>query len=66
MRWIVQTSLRYRYLVIFLAVVLMAFGISRLRSSAVDVFPEFAPPKVEVQTLSTGLSASASRLTTSR
>ena len=59
MRWIVQTSLRYRYLVIFLAVVLMAFGISRLRSSAVDVFPEFAPPKVEVQTLSTGLSASA-------
>jgi CzcA family heavy metal efflux pump len=59
MRWIVQTSLRYRFLVIFLAVVLMAFGISRLRNSAVDVFPEFAPPKVEVQTLSTGLSASA-------
>ena len=25
MRWIVQTSLRYRYLVIFLAVVLMIF-----------------------------------------
>ena len=59
MRWIVQTSLRYRYLVIFLAVVLMIFGISRLRNSAVDVFPEFAPPKVEIQTLSTGLSASA-------
>jgi CzcA family heavy metal efflux pump len=59
MRWIVQTSLRYRYLVIFLAVVLMVFGVSRLRNSAVDVFPEFAPPKVEVQTLSTGLSASA-------
>jgi Cu/Ag efflux pump CusA len=57
MRWIVQTSLRYRYLVIFLAVVLMVFGIARLRNSAVDVFPEFAPPKVEVQTLSMGLSA---------
>jgi len=40
-------------------VVLMVFGISRLTNSAVDVFPEFAPPKVEVQTLSTGLSASA-------
>src|SRR5512134_1377128 len=57
MRWIVQTSLRYRYLVIFLAVVLMLFGIARLRNSAVDVFPEFAPPRVEVQTLSMGLSA---------
>jgi len=57
MRWIVQTSLRYRYLVIFLAVVLMIFGIARLRNSAVDVFPEFAPPKVEIQTLSMGLSA---------
>ena len=59
MRWIVAASLRYRYLIVFMAVVLMVFGISRLSNSAVDVFPEFAPPKVEVQTLSTGLSASA-------
>jgi len=59
MRWIVATSLRYRYLVVFLATVLMVFGLSRLKNSAVDVFPEFAPPKVEVQTLSMGLSASA-------
>jgi CzcA family heavy metal efflux pump len=58
MRWIVQTSLRYRYLIIFLAAVLMVLGIDRLRNSAVDVFPEFAPPKVEIQTLSMGLSAS--------
>ena len=57
MRWIVQTSLRYRYLVIFLAAVLMIVGIARLKDSAVDVFPEFAPPKVEIQTLSMGLSA---------
>jgi CzcA family heavy metal efflux pump len=59
MRSIVAASLRFRYLIVFLAVVLMVFGISRLTNSAVDVFPEFAPPKVEVQTLSTGLSASA-------
>src|ERR1044071_948260 len=59
MRSIVATSLCYRYLIVFMAVVLMVFGISRLKNSAVDVFPEFAPPKVEVQTLSTGLSASA-------
>ena len=57
MRWIVETSLRYRYLVIFLAVVLMIAGVARLRNSAVDVFPEFAPPRVEIQTLSMGLSA---------
>ena len=59
MRWIVQTSLRYRYLVVFAALVLMAFGVVRLGNSSVDVFPEFAPPKVEIQTLSMGLSASA-------
>jgi CzcA family heavy metal efflux pump len=59
MQWIVGISLRYRYLIVFLAVVLMIFGITRLRDSAVDVFPEFAPPRVEIQTLSVGLSASA-------
>src|SRR5574342_366806 len=59
MRWIVQTSLRYRYLIVFLGAVLMVFGITRLSNSSVDVFPEFAPPKVEIQTLSMGLSASA-------
>ena len=57
MRWIVQTSLRYRYLVVFFALVMMTVGIVRLRNSSVDVFPEFAPPKVEIQTISLGLSA---------
>ncbi len=65
MRWIVQTSLRYRYLIVFLAVALMVFGIARLKDSSVDVFPEFAPPKVEIQTLSLGLSpASVEELVT--
>jgi len=54
MRWIVQTSLRFRYLIVFLAVALMVFGIARLSNSSVDVFPEFAPPKVEIQTISSG------------
>ena len=58
MRWIVQTSLRFRYLIVFLAVALMVFGVARLSNSSVDVFPEFAPPKVEIQTLSLGLSPS--------
>src|SRR5512143_4178609 len=59
MRWIVQTSLRYRYLVVFIAAAIFIFGIIRLRNSSVDVFQEFAPPKVEVQTFSLGLSAAA-------
>ena len=59
MRWIVQTSLRYRYLTVFLAAALLIFGVSRLSKSAVDVFPEFAPPRVEIQTLSLGLSPAA-------
>lgn len=59
MRWIVAISLRFRHLVVFLAAALMIFGVTRLRNSSVDVFPEFAPPKVEIQTLSVGLSASA-------
>ena len=57
MRWIVATSLRYRYLVVFAAAVLMIFGIGQIRAMPVDVFPEFAPPRVEIQTPSIGLSS---------
>ncbi|MGB7874152.1 MAG: efflux RND transporter permease subunit [Anaerolineales bacterium] len=59
MRWIVQASLRYRFLIVFVAIAVMIFGIGRLSNSSVDVFPEFAPPKVEIQTLSLGLSAAS-------
>ena len=57
MRWIVATSLRYRYLVVFAAAVLMIFGIGTIRAMPIDVFPEFAPPRVEIQTPSIGLSS---------
>jgi CzcA family heavy metal efflux pump len=57
MRWIVEKSLKYRYLVIFMAGALVVFGISRIRTMPVDVFPEFAPPRVEIQTPSLGLSS---------
>jgi CzcA family heavy metal efflux pump len=57
MRWIVATSLRYRYLVVFVAAVLIIFGIGQIRAMPVDVFPEFAPPRVEIQTPSLGLSS---------
>src|SRR5215213_6799362 len=58
MRWTVASSLRYRYLVVALGVLTMALGIITLPSSRVDVFPEFAPPRVVVQTACLGLSTS--------
>jgi CzcA family heavy metal efflux pump len=58
MRWIVGTSLKFRFIVVAFAVAMMGFGIVQLRDTPVDVFPEFAPPRVEVQTACLGLSAS--------
>lgn len=57
MNTIVATSLKYRYLVVFVAAVLMILGIGVIRNLPVDVFPEFAPPRVEIQTPSLGLSS---------
>lgn len=57
MRWIVATSLKYPFLVVAVAAALMLYGISRIPGMPVDVFPEFALPKVEIQTPSLGLSA---------
>jgi len=57
MRWIVESSLKFRLLVVALAAALMGFGIVQLRGMPVDVNPEFTPPHVEVQTEALGLSA---------
>ena len=58
MRWIVRTSLNLRYLVVAGAVALMVVGITSLPHMRVDVFPEFAPPRVVIQTACVGLSTS--------
>ncbi len=57
MRWIVATSLRFRYLVVFSAAALLFFGFVRIRNMPLEVFPEFAPPRVEIQTPCLGLSS---------
>jgi CzcA family heavy metal efflux pump len=57
-RWLVGSSLKFRFIVIAVAIVMMYFGISTIRHDApVDVFPEFAPPLVEIQTPCLGLSS---------
>src|SRR4051794_1768353 len=56
MRWIVRSSLHFRFIVVALAVAMMALGATRVQNMPVDVFPEFAPPFVEVQTEGLGMS----------
>jgi CzcA family heavy metal efflux pump len=56
MNWLVSTSLRLRVIVLALAVALMIIGVRVIRSTPLDVFPEFAPPLVEIQTEAPGLS----------
>ncbi len=53
---IVETSLHLRVLVVALAAVLLIAGAQTARITPLDVFPEFAPPLVEIQTEAPGLS----------
>jgi len=57
LRWLVSLSLRHAVVVVVLAAVLTVAGIQSVRSIPLDVFPEFAPPLVEIQTEAPGLSA---------
>ena len=57
MRWIIESSLRFRLLVVAVAAALLGFGIVQLRNMPVEAHPEFTPPHVEVQTEALGLSA---------
>ena len=56
-RAIVRSSLRFRLLVVGIAVGVMVVGIVQLRDAPVDVLPEFSPPHAEIQTEALGLSA---------
>jgi CzcA family heavy metal efflux pump len=57
-RWIVQSSLNLRFLVVAASAVLLILGFTSLSQMRVDVFPEFAPPRVVIQTACVGLSTS--------
>jgi CzcA family heavy metal efflux pump len=46
-----------RFVVVALAIVLMVVGVRAALKAPLDVFPEFAPPLVEIQTEAPGLSA---------
>ncbi len=48
--WIIERSLRNRVLVVVAFVVLLIVGLFTIRRITLDVFPEFAPPQVVIQT----------------
>ncbi len=52
---IVQFSLRYRGVVLTLACVVVAYGVWVAAHAKLDVFPDFVPPQVTVQTEAPGL-----------
>ncbi len=55
--WIIGASLKFRFLVMAAGVALLVFGSEQLRKMPIDVFPEFAPPKVEIQTEGPGMTS---------
>ncbi|WP_428382233.1 efflux RND transporter permease subunit [Nevskia ramosa] len=53
---LIRAALSQRVLVLAAAVLLVALGLRAARDVPLDVFPEFAPPKVEIQIEAPGLS----------
>src|SRR5664280_2754595 len=53
---IVRFALRFRGVVIALAAAFLGYGVYSLFQARYDVFPEFAPPQVQIQTGAPGLS----------
>ncbi len=54
--FVLRLALRFRGIVIALAFLLLIYGVYALVQGQYDVFPEFAPPQVSVQTEAPGLS----------
>lgn len=63
---LVRVSIRYRGLVAALALLVTAYGAAQLSRAGLDIFPEFSPKAVIVQTEAPGLSANAVEVRVSR
>ncbi len=57
MRWLVRSGLRFGRVIVALAIALPFFAYAGLQHARVDVYPEFAPPTVQIQAEALGLSA---------
>src|SRR5450755_2953050 len=58
LQFLVAWSLKYRFIVVALAAILLVVGIHAAGKARLDVFPEFAPPQVVIQTECPGLAPS--------
>lgn len=54
---LIRFSIRYSGIVVTLALVLLAYGSFRFLNAGLDIFPEFAPKRVIIQTEAPGLAA---------
>ena len=54
---VVAFSVRFRGVVVALAMLLMGYGVYKLSNASLDIFPEFAPKQVIIQTEAQGLTA---------
>ena len=54
---LVRFSIRFHGIIIFLALLILVYGGYRFSQAGLDIFPEFAPKRVIIQTESPGLSA---------
>jgi Cu/Ag efflux pump CusA len=56
-KWIVGAALRFSGLVVGAAIGILGVGLFQLHHPAVDVYPEFEPPDIQIQAEALGLSA---------
>ena len=56
-KWIVGSALRFSRLVVAAGIGILAVGLFQLDRAAVDVYPEFEPPDIQIQAEALGLSA---------
>lgn len=54
---LVAFSVRFRGVVVALATLMLAYGFYKLSNASLDIFPEFAPKQVVIQTEAQGLTA---------
>ena len=50
-----KTSIAHRWLIVACAILVTVWGVFSVTQMPLDVFPEFAPPQVEIQTEAIGL-----------
>jgi CzcA family heavy metal efflux pump len=57
LHWLITTAMQLRVVLVALCVLLLVVGYRSLEQAPLDVFPEFAPPIIEIQTEAPGLSS---------